>query len=78
MSAVPSTPNSTNAEILLRLLNEPKSSPMMGWFIMMAIEEYAERVIAAGPKGLDNPMVTPEDLIACAHEAKEAMEEWQM
>lgn len=68
---------SSNADIMLRLLNEPKSGSMMQWFIMLAIEEFAERIIEAGPKGLDNPLVRQEDLIACAHEAKEAMEKWQ-
>lgn len=67
-----------NAQLLLRLLKEPKSGSVMEWFVMMAIEEFAERILEKGPQGLDNPLVNPKDLIACANEAKAAMEQWQV
>lgn len=67
-----------NAAILVKLLTEPRSGSMMQWFIMMAVEEYSERIIEAGPKALENPLMDPQVLLDCAQEAKEAMERWKV
>lgn len=67
-----------NTELMVHLLNAAESGPLMHWFVMMALEDFAERVITAGPTGLDNPLVGPADLLACAHEAMEIMEDWQL
>lgn len=67
-----------NAAILVNLLTEPRSGSLMQWFIMMAVEEFSERIIQAGPNGLDNPLMDPLTLLECAQEAKDAMERWQV
>lgn len=70
--------NQENAAILVKLLTEPRSGSMMQWFIMMAIEEFSERVIEGGANGLENPLMDPQVLLDCAQEAKEAMERWNV
>jgi hypothetical protein len=49
----------------------------MRWFIMTAIEEYAEKVIELGNDGLKNPFVDAATWRACAEEAQQAMAAWQ-
>jgi hypothetical protein len=67
----------TDAAIMEQLLRNPRSGPFMRWFIMTAIEEYAEKVIEMGNDGLKNPFVDPATWRACAEEAQQAMAAWQ-
>lgn len=67
-----------NAALMEQLLTEPESSALMSWFIMMAIEEYADTVLTTREGGLQNPVIDEKVWRACAREAKEAMARWKM
>lgn len=67
-----------NAALLEQLLTEPQSSALMNWFIMMAVEEYCETVLATREGGLQNPVIDEKVWRDCAREAKEAMARWKM
>lgn len=67
-----------NAALMEQLLTEPESSALMSWFIMMAIEEYADTVLTTREGGLKNPVIDEKVWRACAREAKEAMARWKM
>lgn len=67
-----------NAALLEQLLTEPRSSSFMHWFVMVALEEYCERVLKIGERGLGNPLIDPKDWVACAQEAQEAVQRWKL
>lgn len=67
-----------NASLMERLLTEPESSAFMHWFIMVAIEEYCDRVLNARPGSLQNPMIDENEWKSCAREAQEALTRWKM
>ena len=67
-----------NAALMEQLLTESQSSPLMQWFIMVALEEYCDTVLSMRDGGLENPLIDERVWKACAHEAKEAMARWRM
>jgi hypothetical protein len=67
-----------NAALMEQLLTEPQSSALMHWFIMVAVEEYCDKVLTTREGGLQNPLIDEKVWRACALEAKEAMERWKV
>lgn len=64
----------TNTQFIKHLMDFSNNGALMQAFVLTAIEKYAESVIKADPAKLDNGFISAGAWIACANEARTALD----
>lgn len=63
----------TNVELVTRLMEYPKSGPLMQAMVLQALDQFACMVLASEPGSLESPMVSEASWRACAEELRESL-----
>lgn len=63
----------TNVELVTRLMEYPKSGPLMQAMVLQALDQFACMVLASEPGSLESPMVSEASWRACAEEIRESL-----